>query len=285
MKRIVLLIAVLALTGATTVATARDGATTTVSITAAGFKPDQVTVKPGDTVTWRNNDTAKHQVVSDTGDFKSRVLLPNQSFSFRFNDEASYSYHDGLKPDSSGVVDAISTHVTVGLTGLHVPYASPVRIFGMVPSGAAGEQVTITTSPYRGTTETRTVTTTEDGAYELTYRPMIRTEVSASWNGTDSVRAPVIAVRPRVTFRPLNAKRTLFFVRVQAKSSYAHNLVRIQRLNSRRAWVTTMRVRLNRFGQAAFVGNFPRGVTHARAWVNAHPGYLAGFSATRIIHR
>jgi len=283
MKKIVLLIAVLALAGATTAAMARDNADTTVSITAAGFRPDHVIVKPGDTVTWRNTDTAKHQVVSDTGDFRSPVLAPNASWSHRFADEASYSYHDGMKPGPSGIVDAIESHVTIGLTQLHVPYLSPVTIFGSIPTGESGKEVTITLRPYRGATQTRTVTTT-DGAYELTYRPRIRTEVSASWNGAESTRAPLIGVRPLVTFRSLNA-RQVFFVRVKAQRSYAHNVVRIQRLNTRGAWVTTKKVRLNRFSQAQFVANFPRGTTRARAWVTAVPGYTAAASRTRTIVR
>ena len=80
-------------------------------------------------------------------------------------------------------MDAIESHVTVGLSALRVPFASPVTIFGSIPTGESGKEVTITLRPYRGSTQTRTVTTT-DGAYELTYRPRIRTEVSASWNGS-----------------------------------------------------------------------------------------------------
>lgn len=283
MKKLVLLIAVLAIAGATTVATARDSADTTVLITAAGFRPDHVIVKPGDTVTWRNNDTKKHQVVSDTGNFRSPVLSPNQTYSFRFAEEASYSYHDGMKPGPSGVVDAIESHVTIGLTKLQVLYANPVTIFGSIPTGQSGQEVTITLHPYRGTTQTRTVTTT-DGSYELTVMPRIRTEVTASWNGAESTRAPVINVRPIVTFRSLNGRQA-FFVRVKAQRSYAHNIVRIQRLNKSGAWVTTKKVRLNKFSQAQFVANFPRGTTRARAWVAAVPGYTAGSSNTRTISR
>ena len=91
-------------------------------------------------------------------------------------------------------------------------------------------------------------------------------------------------MRPLVTFRSLNA-RQLFFVRVKAQRSYAHNLVRIQHLSRSGAWVTTKKVRLNRFSQAQFVANFPRGTTRARAWVTAVPGYTAASSKTRIIDR
>jgi hypothetical protein len=49
--------------------------------------------------------------------------------------------------------------------------------------------------------------------------------------------------------------------------------------------VTTKKVRLNRFSQAQFVANFPRGTTRARAWVTAVPGYTAAASKTRTIVR
>ena len=138
MKKIVLLIAVLALGGATTAAMARDNADTTVSITAAGFRPDHVIVKPGDTVTWRNTDTAKHQVVSDTGDFRSPVLAPNASWSHRFADEASYSYHDGMKPGPSGIVDAIElSGATLGKIRQNLFFAFIYNVLG-IPLAALG---------------------------------------------------------------------------------------------------------------------------------------------------
>ena len=39
--------------------------------------------------------------------------------------------------------------------------------------------------------------------------------------------------------------RHLFFVRVKAAKSYAHNLVRISRQNAHGVWVTTRIIRLN----------------------------------------
>ena len=44
-------------------------ATVGVSITRAGFVPQTVNVRVGDTVTWTNNDTITHQVVSTQCDW------------------------------------------------------------------------------------------------------------------------------------------------------------------------------------------------------------------------
>jgi hypothetical protein len=44
-------------------AAAKTAATTSVSITAAGFMPKNISVNDGDTVKWTNADTKNHQVV------------------------------------------------------------------------------------------------------------------------------------------------------------------------------------------------------------------------------
>ena len=186
-------------------ASAHKTATTTVSITSTGFKPDSVRVQPGDTVTWKNADTQNHQVVSDTGVFKSPTLDPNESYSYKFDVESSYSYHDGTKASSTGVVTVLARNVSIGLTRLWVVYRNPVRIFGSIPNGATGEPVTLHITPYGKPTFTKQVVT-EQGAYEFTYRPTIRTEVYAAWNGTTSHASPSIGVRPLVIFRTLNVR-------------------------------------------------------------------------------
>jgi plastocyanin len=285
MKRALLpLIAVLAVACVASAASAHKTATTTVSMTSAGFKPDSVRVQPGDTVAWKNTDTQKHQVVSDTGVFKSPVLDPNESYSYKFDVESSYSYHDGTKESSTGVVNVLARNVSIGLTRLRVVYRNPVRIFGSIPNGATGEPVTLHITPYGKPTFTKEVVT-EQGAYELSYRPTIRTEVYATWNGTTSHASPTIGVRPLVIFRTLNARQNRYLVRVIAARSYARNIVRIQRQNNRGVWVTTLRVQLNGHGQKRFTGKFPLGVTKAQAWVAKHPGYAAGFSTVKTIVR
>ena len=253
-----------------------------MSITSTGFKPENVTVRPGDTVTWKNNDTKAHSVVSDTGVFSSQSIAPGQSYSFKFDIESSYSYHDGTNTATTGAVHVLTNAVSIGVTRIRAVYRNPVRIFGSIPNGATGEAVTIEFRPYGKAPYTRTAVT-ESGAYELSVRPTIRTEVRAMWNGTTSEASPTIGVRPLVIFRPVNLNRNLFLVRVKAARSYAHKIVRINRQNSRGIWVTTRIVRLNRFGEKQFTGKFPLGgTTKAQAWVGEDPGLRRGLQRHQV---
>ena len=281
MRKFAFLVAALA---ALVIAAPATAATTTIMIKANGFSPNETAIRPGDTVMWQNADTKAHQIVSDTGLFRSRALKTGDKFSYTFEDASSYSYHDGLQPSTMGIVHVVADHVTIGISRIRAIYRNPVRVFGSIPTGQAGQQVTINITPYRRPAITRTVTTDSDGTYELSYNPTIRTSFSATWNGTSSEKSPQVSVRPLVVFRALNHK-SLFFVRVRAAASYAHKVVRIQRKNSHGVWVTTTRVRLNRFSQRSFVTKFPLGTTRARAWVTRKPGYTVGFSTTKLVTR
>ena len=272
-----------ALAGATSSATARPTMTVNVSIAATGFVPDEIRIRPGDTVVWKNNDTNNHQVVSDTNVFKSPVLKPGATYSHVFDTESSYSYHDSLKP-ATGEVHVVLNRVTAGITRPSAVFGSMVEVFGSIPNGATGEEVTVHITPFGGTETTRTVVT-DGGTYSLKYKARIKTEFFATWNGTTSEASPDVLVRPKVIFRALDARQNQFFVRVTSARSYAHRLVRIERLNARGAWVRMFQVRLNRASQVAFFGKFARGVTRARATVAAAPGYAFGVSPTRIVHR
>ena len=284
---LLLLLATFALAPVASVATAENSsrhANAAVSITSTGFKPENVTVRPGDTVTWKNNDTKAHSVVSDTGVFSSQSIAPGQSYSFKFDIESSYSYHDGTNTATTGAVHVLTNAVSIGVTRIRAVYRNPVRIFGSIPNGATGEAVTIEVTPYGKAPYTRTAVT-ESGAYELSFRPTIRTEVKAMWNGTTSEASPTIGVRPLVRFQTINARQNVFLVRVKAARSYAHKIVRISRQNARGVWVTTRIVRLNRFGEKRFTGQFPTGTTKAQAWVGKTPGYVAGFSVIKFVSR
>ena len=145
-----------ALAGATSNATARPTTTVNVSIAATGFVPDEIRIRPGDTVVWKNNDTNNHQVVSDTNVFKSPVLKPGATYSHVFDTESSYSYHDSLKP-ATGEVHVVLNRVTAGITRPSAVFGSMVEVFGSIPNGASGEEVTVHITPFGGTETTRTV--------------------------------------------------------------------------------------------------------------------------------
>ncbi len=284
MRALFPLIAIVAIAWVTSAASAEKTATTTIAITASGFNPQEVTVRPGDTVLWKNTDKVAHRVVSDTGTFRSQRIQPGGSFSYRFPVDSSYSYHDATKTSFTGVVNVLSSNVSVGVTRIRVVYGNPVRIFGSIPSGASGETVTLHIGSYGGGLIERNVVT-DGGTYEYTYRPTIRTSVYATWNGTTSRRTPFIGVRPLVIFRPINLQRNRFFVRVKPGQEYARNMVHISRQNSHGVWKTTTIVRLNRLGWKRFTGKFGPGTTKAQALVPRHPGYAPGFSVIKLITR
>jgi hypothetical protein len=143
--------------------------------------------------------------------------------------------------------------------------------------------VTVTISRYGGPQETRTMMTDADGTFQFEDRPAIRTGYEVSWRNGESRRQPFVNVRPRVFFRTISARRNLFFVSVRALRSYAGKFVYIQGLNRSGTWVARKRVRLNPAGQARFRGRFGRGVTVARAYVPAAPGYAVGFSVIKLV--
>jgi plastocyanin len=61
-----------------------------------GFNPPVLAIHPGQTVTWTNNGTQVHTVVSNPGypgQFDSGGLGPGQKFSFTFPSPGSYGYH------------------------------------------------------------------------------------------------------------------------------------------------------------------------------------------------
>lgn len=84
----------------------------TVTITANGFSPDNITIKAGDTVTWINSDTQNHQVASDPHPIHTLypplnnvgLLQPGEQKSLTFPDSGTHGYHDHLNPNSKGSV-------------------------------------------------------------------------------------------------------------------------------------------------------------------------------------
>jgi plastocyanin len=81
---------------------ATGGATTSnVSISGFAFAPQTLTVSPGTTVTWTNNDSTPHNVISTvsislntaiTSTFASSTLSQGQTFSFTFTKKGAYFY-------------------------------------------------------------------------------------------------------------------------------------------------------------------------------------------------
>jgi plastocyanin len=78
-------------------------AETTVTIDNFTFAPAQLTVKVGDTVTWKNHDDIPHTIVS-AGKFRSKALDTDDSFSFTFTASGDYTYFCSLHPHMTGTI-------------------------------------------------------------------------------------------------------------------------------------------------------------------------------------
>ena len=260
-------------------------AATPVLITSGGFDPVQITVGAGDTVTWTNNDSIKRQVVADGGAFTSPVLLPDQSWSYRFARAGAFAYHDQLKSAQKGTVTVRGTatrSVTITAGQRAVTLGSSIELSGDISAGA-GQQVIVVAKPYLGV-ETRTPVLTEsDGAWSMNVRPRIRTEYHAEWGQTMSAQSPVVYVRPGVGLRVLNAKTGSFTTKVTALRSYKGKFVTLQRLSGN-AWIKVKRVRLGTGSAARFTARLPRSA-RVRVLVPTAPGYLQGYSRTALVRR
>ena len=73
-----------------------------VAIQNFSFSPAVLAVKVGDTVTWTNNDSAPHQIKSDT--FNSQQLARGQTFSFTFQAAGTFDYSCAIHPSMKGQV-------------------------------------------------------------------------------------------------------------------------------------------------------------------------------------
>ena len=75
------------------------------------YSPNPITIEEGQTITWYNGDTISHTVTSgqdndnDAGeDFDSNAIIPNQYFSFTFDDSGEYPYYCIYHPSMVGEV-------------------------------------------------------------------------------------------------------------------------------------------------------------------------------------
>lgn len=71
---------------------------TTDSSGSFAFSPQTLNIKVGTTVTWKNNTVAPHTVTSDTGAFGSQTISPGGTYSFKFTQAGTFTYHCMIHP-------------------------------------------------------------------------------------------------------------------------------------------------------------------------------------------
>ncbi|MDD1654517.1 MAG: cupredoxin domain-containing protein [Methanomicrobiales archaeon] len=75
------------------------------------FEPATLTIPPGTTVIWTNEDTVPHLVASDPHpahtdlpELVSGTLSPGDSYRFTFTNTGNYGYHCDLHPSMTGTI-------------------------------------------------------------------------------------------------------------------------------------------------------------------------------------
>ena len=79
-------------------------ATDHVAIQSFAFGPGTVTVKPGTTVTWTQQDEDQHTVTADDASFASSPLVTGQTYTHTFTAPGTYQYHCAIHPFMHGTV-------------------------------------------------------------------------------------------------------------------------------------------------------------------------------------
>ncbi len=72
------------------------------------FQPEEITVAPGTTVTWTNEDGFQHTVTSGTRDQPTELfdetVAGGGSFSYTFEEPGTYPYFCSIHPGMEGTV-------------------------------------------------------------------------------------------------------------------------------------------------------------------------------------
>jgi len=261
-------------------------ATSRVSITGTGFHPATVTIKTGDSVTWTNNATKTHQVVSNGGAFASPVLAPGKTYTFTFRAAGRYRYHDGLHPSLKGIVVVQGPPPSVSLAASSpvVTYGAQITLSGVVSSRKAGASVTLLGQPYPQASfaEMATVVTGAGGAWAFTTTPSILTSYQARYRSFFSQRVTV-GVSPKVTLRYAHRYMS---TRVAAAKSFYRRSVYLQRLSRFGQWVNVRQIKLGPHSGRVFTAARRAGTYRVFLTENqAGPGYLTSHSGTQRVRR
>ncbi|HCL83158.1 MAG TPA: plastocyanin [Chitinophagaceae bacterium] len=80
------------------------GTANAVSIVNMSFSPANLTVSPGTTVTWTNNDAMTHTVTADDNSFNSGNMATGSKFSKAFAAAGTYPYHCSIHAGMTGTI-------------------------------------------------------------------------------------------------------------------------------------------------------------------------------------
>lgn len=74
------------------------------TLTTTAYSPSPMTVSPGTTVTWMNNDTSTHNSTADSGAFATGSIAPGASASVKLQNAGTFVYHCTIHPGMVGTI-------------------------------------------------------------------------------------------------------------------------------------------------------------------------------------
>ena len=81
------------------------GPVSAIIIKGGKYRPKNVTIKVGSTLTWTNNDTTPQSVTSDTpGAFDSGQIAPSGTWSYTFTKAGVFPYHSTAQTGTYGTI-------------------------------------------------------------------------------------------------------------------------------------------------------------------------------------
>jgi plastocyanin len=80
------------------------GGSSAVEIKNIAFNPAAITVKPGDKVTWTNNDSVTHTVTLDDNSVDSGDLAAGSTFDHAFASAGTFAYHCKIHSSMHGTI-------------------------------------------------------------------------------------------------------------------------------------------------------------------------------------
>jgi len=78
-----------------------------VSVQNYAFSPSMLTIQKGANVTWRNDDSVQHTIVSDTQAFTPPTLNKGDAYTFQFNNTGTYPYHCSIHTYMTGTIAVV----------------------------------------------------------------------------------------------------------------------------------------------------------------------------------
>jgi len=89
----------------------RSATTVVVHAVYPSFSPSTQTIQVGDTITWHNDDSFPHTIVSDNSSWGTLSLPVGSEVSHTFTALGTYDYHCGLHSVMTGTIEVQSASI------------------------------------------------------------------------------------------------------------------------------------------------------------------------------